>query len=63
MDLENDELRATKEMSLYDLQLKEDKLIKELKIILCDAPLTSDWKKTIKETIELLGGDLKCLNF
>lgn len=57
MDLENDELKATREMSLYDLQLKEDKLIKELKIILSDAPLTSDWRETIKETIELLGGD------
>lgn len=57
MDLENDELKATREMSLYDLQLKEDKLIKELKVILCDAQLTSDWRETIKETIELLGGD------
>ena len=57
MDLENDELKATREMSLYDLQLKEDKLIKELKAILCDAPLTSDWRETIKETIELLEGN------
>ena len=57
MDLENDELRATREMSLYDLQLKEDKLIKELKVILCDAPLTSDWRETIEETIKLLGGN------
>lgn len=57
MDLENDELRATREMSLYDLQLKEDKLIEELKIILSDAPLTSDWRKTIEDTIKLLGGE------
>lgn len=57
MDLENDELRATREMSLYDLQLKEDKLIEELKIILFDAPLTSDWRKTIEDTIKLLGGE------
>lgn len=57
MDLENDELRATKEMSLYDMELKEDKLIKGLKTILCDASLTSDWRETIEETIELLGGN------
>ena len=57
MDLENDELRATSEMSLYDMELKENKLIKELKVILCDAPLTSDWRETIEETIELLGGN------
>ena len=65
MDLDNEELKATiknigqnKEMSLYEMECEEKKLIKELKIILSDAPLTSDWRKTIEDTIKLIGGNL-----
>ena len=61
MDLDNEELKATlkninqsKEMSLYEMEQEEKRLIKELKYIIADANLTSDWRTTIEDTIKLL---------
>lgn len=59
MDLDNEELKATlrnKEMSLYEMDQEEKRLIKGLKLIIAEANLTSDWRETIEDTIKLLGG-------
>lgn len=60
MDLDNEELKATlrnKEMSLYEMEQEEKRLIKGLKLIISEANLTSDWRETIEDTIKLLGGE------
>lgn len=57
MNLDNEELRATRELSLYEMECEEKRLIKGLKIILADANLTSDWRETIEDTIKLIGGE------
>ena len=61
MECDDEELKATlknigqnKEMSLYEMEQKEKRLIKELKYIIADANLTSDWRTTIEDTIKLL---------
>lgn len=43
-------------MSLYEMECEEKRLIKELKLIIAEANLTSDWRETIENTIRLLGG-------
>ena len=65
MDLDNEELKATlknigqnKEMSLYEMEQEEKRLIKGLKLIIAEANLTSDWRETIEDTIKLLGGNI-----
>lgn len=64
MDLDNEELKATlkninqsKEMSLYEMDQEEKRLIKGLKLIIAEANLTSDWRETIEDTIKLLEGE------
>lgn len=61
MECDDEELKATlknigqnKEMSLYEMDQEEKRLIKELKYIIADANLTSDWRTTIEDTIKLL---------
>lgn len=57
MNLDDEELKATREKSLYEMECEEKRLIKELKYIIAEANLTSDWRKTIEDTIKLLGGE------
>ncbi len=64
MDLDDEELKATlknigqnKEMSLYEMEQEEKRLIKGLKLIIAEANLTSDWRETIEDTIKLLEGE------
>ena len=44
------------ETSLYEMEQKEKKLIRELKMILHDGECKSNWRETINDTIKLLGG-------
>lgn len=64
MNLDDEELKATlkninqsKEMSLYEMDQEEKRLIKGLKLIIAGANLTSDWRETIEDTIKLLEGE------
>lgn len=43
------------EMSLYEKELQEKKLIRELKYILHDGQCKPHWRRTIEDTIKLLG--------
>lgn len=45
------------ETSLYDKELQEKKIIKELKYILHDGQCKPNWRRTIKDTIKLLEGE------
>lgn len=45
------------ERSLYDQELYERKLIKELKEILHEIKQDRKWRKTISEVIELIEGE------
>ena len=54
MKCDDEELKATSEKSLYEMDQEEKRLIKELKYIIADANLTSDWRTTIEDTIKLL---------
>lgn len=45
------------ERSLYDQELYERKLIKELKQILHEVKQERKWRETISEVIELLEGE------
>lgn len=45
------------ERSLYDQELYERKLVKELKEILHEIEETRRWRETIKEVIELIEGE------
>lgn len=45
------------ELSLYEKELQEKKLIRELKIILHDGECKPNWRETINDTIKLLGGE------
>ena len=45
------------ELSLYEKELQEKKLIRELKMILHDRQCKSNWRETINDTIKLLGGE------
>lgn len=45
------------ERSLYDQELYERKLIKELKEILHEIKQDRKWRNTIKEVIDLLEGE------
>lgn len=42
------------ELSLYEKELQEKKLIRELKIILHDGQCKPNWRETINDTIKLL---------
>ena len=53
MNCDDEELK-TREKSLYEMDQEEKRLIKELKYIIADANLTSDWRTTIEDTIKLL---------
>lgn len=55
MDLDNEELKSTREMSLYEMEQEEKRLSKELKMILHDGECKAHWRKTIEDTIKLLG--------
>ena len=44
------------ELSLYDKELQEKKLIRELKMILHDGQCKPNWRETINDTIKLLEG-------
>lgn len=55
MDLDNEELKSTHEMSLYEMACEEKRLSKELKLILHDGQCKPHWRKTIEDTIKLLG--------
>ena len=57
MNLDEEELKATRELSLYEMEQEEKRLIKELKYIIAEANLTSDWRETIEDTIKLLEGE------
>lgn len=68
MDTDDEELKATKkkfevlyvdlyDVSLYDKELQEKRLIRELKIILHDGQCKPNWRETINDTIKLLGGE------
>lgn len=68
MDTDDDELKETKrrlnsiygkyvELSLYEKELQEKKLIRELKMILHDGQCKSNWRETINDTIKLLEGE------
>lgn len=68
MDTDDEELKETKrrfniiygkyvESSLYEMEQKEKKLIRELKMILHDGQCKSNWRETINDTIKLLGGE------
>ena len=68
MDTDDDELKVTKrrfnsiygkyvESSLYDKELQEKKLIRELKMILHDGQCKPNWRETINDTIKLLEGE------
>ena len=46
-----------REMSLYEMEQQEKKLIKELKMILHDGECKSNWRETINDTIKLLEGE------
>lgn len=54
MNCDDEKLKATREKSLYEMDQEEKRLIKELKYIIADANLTSDWRTTIEDTIKLL---------
>lgn len=54
MNCDDEELKATREKSLYEMDQEEKRLIKELKYIIADANLTSDWRTTIEDTIKYL---------
>lgn len=67
MDTDDEELKATKkkfevlyvdlyDVSLYDKELQEKRLIRELKIILHDGQCKPNWRETINDTIKLLEG-------
>ena len=45
------------ELSLYEKELQEKKLIRELKIILHDGQCKPNWRETINDTIKLLEED------
>ena len=45
------------ELSLYDKEQQEKKLIRELKMILHDGECKPNWRETINDTIKLLGGE------
>lgn len=45
------------EMSLYEKELQEKKLIRELKMILHDGECRPNWRETINDTIKLLEGE------
>jgi hypothetical protein len=45
------------ELSLYEKELQEKKLIRELKIILHDGQCKPNWRETINDTIKLLEGE------
>ena len=68
MDTDEEELKATKkkfevlyvdlyDVSLYDKELQEKKLIRELKMILHDGECKPNWRETINDTIKLLEGE------
>lgn len=68
MDTDDEELKETKrrfnsiygkyvELSLYEMEQKEKKLIKELKMILHDRQCKPNWRETINDTIKLLEGE------
>ena len=68
MDTDDEELKETKrkfnsiygqfaETSLYDKELQEKRLIKELKMILHDGQCKPNWRETINDTIKLLEGE------
>lgn len=68
MDTDDEELKATKkkfevlyvdlyDVSLYDKELQEKRLIRELKMILHDGECKPNWRETINDTIKLLGGE------
>lgn len=46
-----------KEMSLYEMEQQEKKLIRELKMILHDGECKPNWRETINDTIKLLEGE------
>jgi len=45
------------ETSLYEKELQEKKLIRELKMILHDGECKPNWRETINDTIKLLEGE------
>lgn len=45
------------ELSLYEKELQEKKLIRELKMILHDGQCKANWRETINDTIKLLEGE------
>lgn len=45
------------ELSLYEKELQEKKLIRELKMILHDGQCRPNWRETINDTIKLLEGE------
>lgn len=45
------------ELSLYEKELQEKKLIRELKMILHDRQCKPNWRETINDTIKLLEGE------
>lgn len=68
MDTDDEELKETKkkfevlyvdlyDVSLYDKELQEKRLIRELKIILHDGQCKPNWRETINDTIKLLEGE------
>jgi len=68
MDTDDEELKATKkkfevlkvdlyDVSLYEMEQQEKKLIKELKMILHDGQCKPNWRETINDTIKLLEGE------
>lgn len=68
MDTDDEELKETKrrfnsiygkyvETSLYEKELQEKKLIRELKMILHDGECKPNWRETINDTIKLLEGE------
>ena len=68
MDTDDEELKETKrrynsiygqyvETSLYEKELQEKKLIRELKMILHDGQCKPNWRETINDTIKLLEGE------
>lgn len=68
MDTDDEELKATKkkfevfivdlyDVSLYEMEQQEKRLIRELKMILHDGQCKPNWRETINDTIKLLEGE------